>query len=599
MRFVLFAGLLSTLLALTPVQAENSAFTYQGRLVEKGRTANGTYDFQFRLVDAPTNGNYVGSTISLSDVAVTNGIFTVLLDFGSSAFDGFPRLLETAVRTNGTEQTFTILQPLQPITVTPYAMLANTALTAGVASNLVSGAVLTNLSIAGNSIQLGTITSAQMDPATDASYRSVDTNAIRAIVAEMAAVGLIGNAAWADAKLVFGARGDGVTDDTAAIQAGLDYLASPIATNRTLYLPAGTYRLTRPLHLPTLDFPTDPVAGIDTGWRIAGAGRTATRLFWPGLRNGIGLALTNGVGYEGVTIEDLAILGPQMTSWDTGDRSIGLALGAYTETGAWSGYNNMVRNCTILGWGVGATATNQWELVFDNCTVASNHLEGLRFVGSHNVSVQNCRIFGGWDTACGIGIGFHPPLNAGFGDNAQILNCFIMNCTNGILNQELNLTSLNNHLEACSSYYTLVSPWFGIPPPATTIIGGYTLDWRVPTTNGFPAQMLIDGPSAPLTVIINTWFTGGNLPWRPVFNVTNIVPPVTVPIYLGPGSLSGLWNSVSNITVYPAGSPPQGSAANQGSSITPSLPQALSTMRHPAASPHKPRTDSPAQSLAR
>src|SRR5215470_10631643 len=53
-------------------------------------------------------------------------------------------------------------------------------------------------------------------------------------------------ASWANVKTNYGAVGDGVTDDTAAIQKGLNALGP---TNATLYFPAGTYRITQTLSL--------------------------------------------------------------------------------------------------------------------------------------------------------------------------------------------------------------------------------------------------------------------------------------------------------------------------------------------------------------
>jgi len=49
------------------------------------------------------------------------------------------------------------------------------------------------------------------------------------------------NAQW------FGATGNGSTDDWYALQKGINYILSNPNTGRTLYLPPGTYRITRPL----------------------------------------------------------------------------------------------------------------------------------------------------------------------------------------------------------------------------------------------------------------------------------------------------------------------------------------------------------------
>ena len=55
---------------------------------------------------------------------VSNGLFTVTLDFGSVPFDGSNRWLDIGVRTNGGGDSFATLNPRQPITSTPYAITA-------------------------------------------------------------------------------------------------------------------------------------------------------------------------------------------------------------------------------------------------------------------------------------------------------------------------------------------------------------------------------------------------------------------------------------------------------------------------------------------
>ena len=96
-----------------------TAFTYQGRLTDGGSVANGTYDFQFELYDA--GGNQVGSTLSRNDVAVTNGLFSLPLDFGD-AFTGDARFLQVSVRLGSSTGDYTMLTPRQALTATPYAL---------------------------------------------------------------------------------------------------------------------------------------------------------------------------------------------------------------------------------------------------------------------------------------------------------------------------------------------------------------------------------------------------------------------------------------------------------------------------------------------
>ena len=70
-----------------------TAFTYQGQLKEAGQPADGQYDFEFGLYDDDTGGAQIGSAITTNGVEVSNGLFTVNLDFGSGVFAGDARWL--------------------------------------------------------------------------------------------------------------------------------------------------------------------------------------------------------------------------------------------------------------------------------------------------------------------------------------------------------------------------------------------------------------------------------------------------------------------------------------------------------------------------
>src|SRR2546421_147242 len=106
---------------------QSGAFSYQGRLTDDGKPANGPYDFLMTLYDTATNGSVVGSSLFLNDVAVTNGLFTQVLDFGAFPFIGEPRWLEIWVRPGATNGPLTVLAPRQPLTAAPYALFAATA----------------------------------------------------------------------------------------------------------------------------------------------------------------------------------------------------------------------------------------------------------------------------------------------------------------------------------------------------------------------------------------------------------------------------------------------------------------------------------------
>jgi hypothetical protein len=76
------------------------AFTYQGRLTVGANVANGNYDLNFSLYDAPSSGSQVGSSLT-NTAAVSNGLFTVTLDFGASAFNGGTRYSAARSRATG------------------------------------------------------------------------------------------------------------------------------------------------------------------------------------------------------------------------------------------------------------------------------------------------------------------------------------------------------------------------------------------------------------------------------------------------------------------------------------------------------------------
>src|ERR1017187_7567743 len=118
---------------LTTANAQGTAFTYQGRLNTNGTPVNGLYDFQFTLENAPSGGMTVGSPQAVNAVSVTNGLFTVTLDFGN-VFAGSPTWLLIQVRTNGAGPGYATLTPLQQLTPTPYAIYAENAATVSAAS---------------------------------------------------------------------------------------------------------------------------------------------------------------------------------------------------------------------------------------------------------------------------------------------------------------------------------------------------------------------------------------------------------------------------------------------------------------------------------
>ena len=155
--------LLPMLLCGTAAQGQSSGFTYQGRLTDGGTAANGNYDLQFALWDSLSGGTQVGSTQTINTVAVSNGVFTVTLDFGASSFSGANRFLEISARPSGAGS-FTLLTPRQPVTSTPYAVRSASAANADTATNA------TNATTATNATQLGGIAAGQYVQTNDSRF---------------------------------------------------------------------------------------------------------------------------------------------------------------------------------------------------------------------------------------------------------------------------------------------------------------------------------------------------------------------------------------------------------------------------------------------
>ncbi|MBK8002244.1 MAG: hypothetical protein IPK15_27030 [Verrucomicrobia bacterium] len=134
------------------LSAQGTAFTYQGLLNDGANPANGTYDLRFALYDAASAGAAQGSALTNLATAVSNGLFTVTLDFGNR-FPGPDRWLEIGVRPGSSAGEFTTLAPRQAISPTPYAIYAGTAGTvpngAISANKLAAGAAAANLQAGG------------------------------------------------------------------------------------------------------------------------------------------------------------------------------------------------------------------------------------------------------------------------------------------------------------------------------------------------------------------------------------------------------------------------------------------------------------------
>lgn len=136
------AGLM--LATTPPARAMGTSFSYQGSLEDGGAPANGSYDFEFNLID--TGGGTIGVN-QRDNVQVVQGVFTVTLDYGSvpTAFPGnFVRFLEIGIRPAGAAGPYEYLTPMTRIRPAPYALRAAQVSAGGVDNqSIATGAVTT------------------------------------------------------------------------------------------------------------------------------------------------------------------------------------------------------------------------------------------------------------------------------------------------------------------------------------------------------------------------------------------------------------------------------------------------------------------------
>jgi hypothetical protein len=163
--------------------AQTTNFTYQGKLSAGASPANGNFDFEFRLYDLLSGGTQQGSTLTLTNVPVSNGIFTVQLDFVAcgtcvpcpTCFNGSSRFLDITVRPTG-GGSFTPLTPRQSVTSNPFAIRSLNAASADSLSLACVNCVTSGQigSVDGSSVT-GTIPVTSLPPGSDSYIRNSTT----------------------------------------------------------------------------------------------------------------------------------------------------------------------------------------------------------------------------------------------------------------------------------------------------------------------------------------------------------------------------------------------------------------------------------------
>jgi hypothetical protein len=104
--------------------AQGTAFTYQGQLQNNGSPASGTYNLTFSIYTNGIGGTAVAGPVTNTAINITNGLFTVAVDFGAGVWNGATNWLQIGVASSGVGG-FTPLAPRQALTPVPYAITAD------------------------------------------------------------------------------------------------------------------------------------------------------------------------------------------------------------------------------------------------------------------------------------------------------------------------------------------------------------------------------------------------------------------------------------------------------------------------------------------
>lgn len=200
----------------------------------------------------------------------------------------------------------------------------------------------------------------------------------------------------------FGAKGDGITDDTQAIQSAVDFAFGPASNpngtghykNKKLFFPNGTYNISSPIVFTQVE-----------GAHIYGAGKLATRI--------VNTTTSGSTNYFGTVFLVNSNIGNNSYFTFAVIEHLTLAVsappGSYVNSGFNHrfGYTLMFRNVRFEGGDVGinfgasGSQSSEIQMIscdFVNCAVGTT---------AYNYNALNFTLMGGSFQNCGVGVWDH------------------------------------------------------------------------------------------------------------------------------------------------------------------------------------------------
>lgn len=109
--------------SLTASAQVGTAITYQGLLERNEQKVNTATDMRFTLFNAATGGSVVGNQVTLDAQQVSNGLFSVALDFGVNPYTADAgRWMQIEVRNPAGSGTFSPMGARQKLTPSPFSL---------------------------------------------------------------------------------------------------------------------------------------------------------------------------------------------------------------------------------------------------------------------------------------------------------------------------------------------------------------------------------------------------------------------------------------------------------------------------------------------
>jgi hypothetical protein len=265
-------------------------------------------------------------------------------------------------------------------------------------------------------------------------------------------------ASWVNVKTAFGAKGDGVADDTAALQAALNSLAGNRAV---LWIPGGTYRITGPLAVTGLENIT-----------ILGEDPRTTTISWAGPAGGTMLTLS---GCDGFNVGRLTL---------DGRYSSGVNLEVtWDESSNYYPTRNLIHDSRIINTQTGIHAGFAGETTIDRVHFDHNTQAGLS-LGTYNTLNWNVLDSLFTDNAIGVTNWY------GAGGFVVTNSVFVRSTTADVKIGNTGSFSLRNNLSVDSMKFFATGQ---TGAPANIILQGNTIfhPGSSPVATGTPGTLMI------------------------------------------------------------------------------------------------------------